>query len=215
MKDRALESLRLHYDERAETYDESGIHRAVAAAVAQFVTLSGVEAVLDVATGTGLALRAIRDRLGEPAVSSHLRLVGVDLSRGMLAVARRELPGATLFEGNAATLPLPAASFDLITCVTALHVMPDWQAAVREWRRVLRRSGRAVTATFKQADRGRQRTQPLPYSVDHAPFSSAAALAASVSPFGFSVQRTETLVNGEDEVLLAELALASDDSDKP
>lgn len=208
MNDKPLDSLRRRYDERADTYDESVMHRAVAQAVARFVAISGVETVLDVATGTGLALRALRARL-DATTHTGPQLVGIDLSPGMLAVARRELPGATFLEGDAAALPLPDASFDLITCVTALHVMPDWQAAVREWRRVLKPCGRAVTATFTQADRGRQRRLVNPYPVNHAPFVSAAALGASVGSLRFSVERSEVFVHGVDEVLLAEFILAN------
>ncbi len=118
------ETIRRRFDERAAHYDESDMHRGVADAVARFASLDGVDAVLDVATGTGLVLRALRDRLARQGAQEP-RLVGVDLSPQMLMVARRELPGATLEVADAASLPLPDASVDLVTCVTALHILPD------------------------------------------------------------------------------------------
>lgn len=194
----AHEAIRTRFNERAPHYDESDMHRAVAAAVAAFVSLTNVETVLDVATGTGLVLRSILDRQLIP------NLVGIDLSPGMLAVAKRELPSATFHMADAAALPLPDASVDLVTCVTALHIIPDTAAAIREWRRVLKPGGRAVTATFGESDRGTRSRHPYP--VDHASFASPEALAQTVAPLGFRITRHEIRHHGPDRLLIAELA---------
>jgi ubiquinone/menaquinone biosynthesis C-methylase UbiE len=137
------EQLAARFDTRAASYDESEMHRRLATAVADFVDVRGVRDVLDAATGTGLVLRAIAQRLDDAA-----RLTGVDLSSGMLGVARDRTPGATFLEGDATRLPFADSSFDLITCVTGIHLMPDAGAALREWARVLRPRGRIVIATF-------------------------------------------------------------------
>ncbi|MGO7983972.1 class I SAM-dependent methyltransferase, partial [Rhizobium johnstonii] len=86
--------------------------------------LHGVHDVLDVATGTGLVLRALRQDAG-------LTLYGVDISEGMLAVARRELPDGRVLAAEATDLPFTDAQFDLVTCVTALQLIPDADAALR------------------------------------------------------------------------------------
>ena len=191
--------VRERFDGRAPTYDDSAMHRALATAVAAFIDLNGVDAVLDVATGTGLVLRALRDRGFTGPVT------GVDLSPGMIDEARRHLPDAELLVADATTLPLPDASFDLVTCVTGLQLFPHPGAAITEWSRVLRPGGRAVTATFLAVDPTRHRAAPPPGS-DHTPFDSAERLAETVARAGFRVARTETWTDGGDELLIAELS---------
>ena len=59
----ARAEVRRRFDDRAPTYDESAMHRGLANAVAGFVLEAGAPGdVLDVATGTGLVLRALRER---------------------------------------------------------------------------------------------------------------------------------------------------------
>ncbi|WP_243225923.1 class I SAM-dependent methyltransferase [Microbacterium sp. CIAB417] len=156
------------------------MHRDVAAAVAVFADLDGVADVLDVATGTGLVLRSLHSRRG------GLRLAGADLSPRMLAVARAQLPTASWIVADARSLPVDDCSVDLITCVTALHVIPDTAGAISEWRRVLRPGGRAVTATF--LDGGRRRPAPVrpSYPSDHAPFGSVERLERTAAEGGLS-----------------------------
>lgn len=101
------------------------MHRDLAWDVADSVDLAGVNVVLDVATGTGLVLRALASR------DARLHLIGVDISPGMLAVARAALSAAEWIEADAASLPLEWASVDVVTCVTALHIIPDVSAAAR------------------------------------------------------------------------------------
>ncbi|WP_223227680.1 class I SAM-dependent methyltransferase [Leifsonia xyli] len=143
------------------------MHTVLAERVAAFAELSGIHDVLDVATGTGLVLRALHSR------SPSLRLTGVDLSPGMLAVARSVLPSAELIEADATVLPFPDASADLVTCVTGLHLFSRPGAALAEWVRVLRPGGRAVTATFAAMDarkHGGGCRQPFP--IHHERFDS-------------------------------------------
>lgn len=199
MSEDLLKSIREAFDERAANYDESAMHQALAASVADFLDLTGVQTVLDVGTGTGLLLRFLDRR------SPGLDLIGADLSPGMLAVASEKLTNATWIEADATSLPLPDASIDLITCVTALHMIPDMAATIREWRRLLRQEGCLVTATFLR-DRGRPGPgSPPPYPVDHERFDSVESLAATVAPFGFGLSRHEEWRHREDAVLIAEL----------
>jgi ubiquinone/menaquinone biosynthesis C-methylase UbiE len=137
------DELAARFDARAPTYDEGYTHRLLADAVAGFVDVAGVADVLDAATGTGLVLRALAPRL-EPG----RMLTGIDLSPAMLAKARQALPEAVFVIADAVALPFDDASFDLVTCVTAIHLMPDPTAALHEWRRVLRPAGHIVVANF-------------------------------------------------------------------
>ena len=148
MSDERNAAIRARFDGRADAYDDSLMHRELATAVAGFADLDDVRTVLDVATGTGLVLRALAAR------SPALELVGVDLSPGMLAVARRELPSAVFFEGVAEELPAADASADLVTCVTALHIFADPVPVFEEFARVLAPEGVLVTATFAKVPVG-------------------------------------------------------------
>jgi ubiquinone/menaquinone biosynthesis C-methylase UbiE len=102
--------------------------------------------VLDIATGTGIAAEAAARIVG-PSGS----VIGVDLSRGMLAVAERRLSpfhyvNVQLMDAQA--LGLPDASFDAVTCSLAIMLMPDPEQALREMYRVLRPKGYASTSVL-------------------------------------------------------------------
>ncbi|WP_460572192.1 class I SAM-dependent methyltransferase [Humibacter soli] len=189
------------FDERATQYDDSRMHRELAARVASFVQLDGVGRVLDVATGTGLVLRALPP-------SDERSLLGADISAGMLAVARRETPGAEFVLVDAEPpLPFADGSFDLITCATGLHLMPSPSAALRDWRRLLAPNGRIVIATFSTTDQNPGHGHnPRRLSLIGTP----EAMAAMATQAGLTVVRSELWTYAEpfDVCLLAELAPA-------
>jgi SAM-dependent methyltransferase len=95
---------------------------------------------LDVGCGIGLLHRRL-DRLG--------RLSGADVSEASLERARRENPGVEYTAANAAALPYPDASFELVFAVGLLHHLPPGarDAAVGELARVTRPGG--LVAVFE------------------------------------------------------------------
>ena len=202
MTDETPEEVRRRFDERAATYDESEMHRGLAEAVAAFADLGSVTGVLDVATGTGLVLRALRARAG----SAQLRMIGVDLSPGMLAVARAALPDAELIEADAATLPVPDASVDLVTCVTGLQMFTRSDQAIREWARVLRPGGAVITATFSAVDLTEHRGAH-PVRLQHDRFRTPELMRAAFAPAGLELTRHRSWIHGADTVLIAEAVL--------
>lgn len=199
----ARAEVRRRFDDRAPTYDESAMHRGLADAVAEFVLAGdangGPGDVLDVATGTGLVLRALRER------GAHGRMIGVDLAPRMLEVARTHLPEAELIEADAASLPLPDDCVDLVTCVTGLQLFTDAPAAIREWARVLRAGGRVVTATFVAFDPTRHRAAPPSAMLHHEPFRTPEVLDETFAPVGLHVARHDRWTDGADDLLIAEL----------
>jgi demethylmenaquinone methyltransferase/2-methoxy-6-polyprenyl-1,4-benzoquinol methylase len=104
--------------------------------------------VLDVATGTGdVAIEFARYR---PVKA----IVGVDLSDGMLQVARHKIARlglesrVSMQPGDALRLPFDDGSFDIVTIAFGLRNLPDYQRGVNEMVRVLRPRGRAVILEF-------------------------------------------------------------------
>jgi ubiquinone/menaquinone biosynthesis C-methylase UbiE len=104
--------------------------------------------VIDVACGTGIVARVVRERLGPEA-----RIVGVDVAPAMLAVARTVDPTIEWREGNAVSLPVSGSEdFTVLTCHQGLQFMPDKPAAIREMRRVLAPRGRLAIATWRSLE---------------------------------------------------------------
>lgn len=96
---------------------------------------------LDVATGTGNTALALA-----PFVR---RVVGLDLTREMLAHARRlteerSVANAEWVLGDASRLPFADDSFDLYTVRAAPHHFTDFDGFLREALRVLKRGGGAA-----------------------------------------------------------------------
>lgn len=110
---------------------------------------------LEVAVGTGLNL---------PLYPEGVTLTGIDLSDGMLAIARgrAERLGhpVTLRRADAHDLPFDADSFDTVVCTLGLCAIPDDGKALREMARVIRPGGRLILldhiASSSRAVRGLQ-----------------------------------------------------------
>lgn len=94
--------------------------------------------LLDVATGTGLVLKAALD-LGLPIGN----LVGLDRSRGMLEENRKQR-SVTLVQGLGECLPFANATFDFVTMGYALRHVEDIHLFFAELRRVMKLNGRVL-----------------------------------------------------------------------
>jgi ubiquinone/menaquinone biosynthesis C-methylase UbiE len=94
--------------------------------------------VLEIACGTGMLSRHVRERL-DPGV----RLVATDISKAMLDYARAKLPNANIEwrEADAVRLPFADGEFGAVLCSFGFMFVPDRYAAFREARRVLKAGG--------------------------------------------------------------------------
>ena len=90
--------------------------------------------VLEIACGTGLVTRRLREHL-DPSV----RLVATDLSAPMLDYARRKLEHEAIEwrEADGSRLPFEDGAFGAVVCGFGLMFIPDPQAMLNEARRVL------------------------------------------------------------------------------
>jgi len=104
--------------------------------------------VLDVGCGAGFPLFELAQRLDTTA-----QLTGIDTWEAAIARAnwKKEqlllLPSIEVLLGDAAKMPFPDKSFDLITCNLGINNFDDPAAAVRECHRVLKRDGRLCLTT--------------------------------------------------------------------
>ena len=150
--------LKAAWDDSAEGWKRwwPTFERAAQTVNDRLVELAGVRAgqrILDIATGSGEpALTAAR------AVGQSGRVVAVDMSPGMLAIARERLDAAglanvELVESDAESLRLEAHSFDAALCRWGLMFMPDLDGVVRGLHRALKPGGRFATAVWSVADK--------------------------------------------------------------
>ena len=105
--------------------------------------------LLDIATGTGdVILSLVKDN---PSI--HIAY-GVDLSEGMLGIAKEKIKALglhskiTLQKDDAQALPFVDGTFDAITIAFGIRNIPDLRLALLEMYRVLKRDGRVVILEF-------------------------------------------------------------------
>ena len=111
------------------------------ARLVQSVQAEPDDRVLDVATGTGLVARALRERYG-------CEVVGLDRSADMLSRAAARDGHIPLVRARAESLPFADDSFDHVTFTYLMRYVDDPAATMRELARVVRPGGRLVALDF-------------------------------------------------------------------
>ena len=109
--------------------------------VIKMVTERNPESILDIATGTGdLAIKFA-------SLSQATRIVGLDLSEGMLSVANNKVAGKDLsttiefIQGDSEALPFETESFDAITVSFGIRNFENLEKGLSEIYRVLKQNG--------------------------------------------------------------------------
>ena len=116
------------YDRRQDTYDTGKAgkwHYDLACRLVECVGLQLGQKVLDLATGTGMVAIEAAKKVGSTG-----QVIGLDISEGLLSVARQkidteQLNNVALQLADIETLDFPENSFDCILCCSALPLLTD------------------------------------------------------------------------------------------
>lgn len=139
-------AARAHFDRWAGVYGRSRLLASLQSKALAELRPGTADRVLDIACGTGALVAE---------VAPHVeRAVGLDLSSGMLEIARARLargagsggplPNVEFHLGSSDALPFADGEFTALVCTTALHHFPEPQRSIDEMARVLAPGGRVV-----------------------------------------------------------------------
>jgi phosphatidylethanolamine/phosphatidyl-N-methylethanolamine N-methyltransferase len=149
------ESVEQAYDRWAPVYDLvfGGVFSKGRGAAIQATNKLGGR-VLEVGVGTGISL---------PLYSPNVRIFGTDISEAMLKKAKQRVVGLRLenIEGlavmDAENLEFPDNSFDVVMAQYVVTAVPNPEAALDEFARVVRPGGELIILTRVSADAGMRR----------------------------------------------------------
>lgn len=133
----AYEKLAHAYADIAETKAENGYneHPAIRKVIGDVTGLS----ILDAGCGPGFLVRDLLE-------NGASKVTGFDISPTMIEIAKNRVgDGAELFVGDLAfPIKLKDACVDLVVSSLAIDYVRDWSKPLSEFRRLLRKNGRAV-----------------------------------------------------------------------
>jgi ubiquinone/menaquinone biosynthesis C-methylase UbiE len=139
------------FDRAADYYDATrgyppGEEIAVARLLAQVGHLTPNNRVLEIGVGTG--------RIALPLSVHTGAYFGIDLSRPMMNClrAKQQREAVYVAEADATRLPFADDTFDSAVAVHVFHLIPNWQDALAELRRVLRPGAALVHCWSKDDD---------------------------------------------------------------
>lgn len=152
----------------SEPYDRMAaeLFPPITAAFLDFVHLRPGQLVLDVACGPGTLTEAAARAVGQSG-----RVVGVDLSPGMLKLAMGRAVERNLEyrEMNAESLDLPDELFNAVLCQLGLMLFARPQAALSEMKRVCKPGGSVACLVQGSADKMLFTSMLMKTMVKHAP----------------------------------------------
>jgi ubiquinone/menaquinone biosynthesis C-methylase UbiE len=103
--------------------------------------------VIDVGAGTGVWTEAFLN-------AGVGQVTAVDSSSTMIDQIRKLVPNAKHMQTQADTIRMPTESADLIFAAFVLHEVPDQVAALKEWKRLCRRTVAVMEWPYREEDKG-------------------------------------------------------------
>jgi phosphatidylethanolamine/phosphatidyl-N-methylethanolamine N-methyltransferase len=142
-------STKLIYDFHSVFYDATFgrlVRKRISRAIGH-MNICDKDLVLDLGIGTGASL---------PSYPQHARIIGVDLSSGMLRearkkIAQRNMTHAAVFQADALRLPFGDDTFDHIFISHVISVVSDPYKLVMEAQRVAKPGARIVIVNHFQS----------------------------------------------------------------
>jgi ubiquinone/menaquinone biosynthesis C-methylase UbiE len=189
---------RRFYDRISRVYDllADASEHAIRERALKALALSPGERVLEIGFGTGHGLAAMAASVGASG-----RVCGIDISAGMVSVARRRLafysqPRVLLVQGDARLLCFRPHAFDVVFCSFTLELFgPAIPFVLREAQRALRPGGRVgIVGLAQSRDAGPVASlyvwlhRHLPHLIDCTPIDIERALTNA----GFELGAAET-----------------------
>ncbi|HKX72596.1 MAG TPA: class I SAM-dependent methyltransferase [Candidatus Saccharimonadales bacterium] len=201
-----LEDTIKWYDEHAEQYAEAGATYFDINHITTFAKrLAQGATVLDAGCGAGRDADILRKQ--------NLKVTGVDLSVGLLEVARKKFPEITFVEGNLLSLPFDNTCFDGVwsnTSLLHLETVENVEQALAEMYRVLKKPG--LLHVVVKAQTGANKTAVVSDKLSgHDRFFqyfTADELSQLLTTTGFTIvhvkeySETDTIPHGRPEVKL-------------
>jgi ubiquinone/menaquinone biosynthesis C-methylase UbiE len=140
------------FDRAALGYGELSYLPRFGRRLVEFARIQPGSRVLDVATGRGAILFPAAERVGPGG-----QVIGIDLSDEMVRqtsaeIARRGLKNVQVQVMDAEDLQFPASTFDVVLCGFGLFFFPHLQAALAEFRRMLKSDGCLAVSTWSDHD---------------------------------------------------------------
>lgn len=152
---RSKEQAKRFYDRISKIYDylTGAFERKYAEMALERLSIREGETVLEIGFGTGHCLKRLAESVGKTG-----KAYGVDISSGMLEVARRRLDKAKLMDrvelycGDAASLPYSDNTFDaaFMSFTLELFDTPEIPKLLEKLKRVLKPGGRIAVASMSK-----------------------------------------------------------------
>jgi len=145
-------SQSLAFDQAVSYYDKTRalphwVSHAVTESIIDLGHIARESRSLEIGIGTG--------RIAVPLLQRGVSVTGVDLSLAMMAELQSKNANhnlrAALAQADANALPFPDATFDCAVAVHVFHLVANWQHAVQEAWRVVKRGG-ILLITYHRRD---------------------------------------------------------------
>ncbi|HLP89517.1 MAG TPA: methyltransferase domain-containing protein [Nostocaceae cyanobacterium] len=131
-------------------YDQGRFYQPIANKLVSLTHLQSGQKVLDIATGTGLVALNVAEIVGVRG-----EVIGVDISRGMLAQAREKqvklnLQNVEFIEADAEAVNFQENSFDIIFCSLALCYLTNLPQVLKNWFNWLKPGGKIAFNSWQE-----------------------------------------------------------------